>query len=161
MKRHKTLIALLTVLIALICSETIAVYLPGDIRPADAYSDPADYELILMDRDTWELRMNQISDTGYVKQFSGILLYGYGSTRYKGNLEAIYYENQEIMLVTCTDPGWNNNTLSYALHFDASRPNYYFRLVGTYLCFEEAAGNLIYADIVKGTLGGDHVPYHG
>jgi hypothetical protein len=154
--RHRVkFIALAVIAIFVFSSEALAIYLPTDIRPADQYSDPADYTLIFMDRDGWELRMNEVEDTTYAKRFTGILLYGYGSCKYVGDLEAVYYKTEEVLMVTCTDPGWHNYTLSYALH-----RRHYFRMYGNYLYFEQSASNWIYADIVKGKLG-EMEPYHG
>jgi hypothetical protein len=69
------------------------------------------------------------------------------------DLEAVYYSTEQVLLVTCTDPGWHDYTLSYALH-----PRYQWRMYGAYLYFETGTGAGIYADIVKGELDGI-VPY--
>ena len=153
MKHRNWVIALATAAICFFSLPALAAWLPSDIHPADQYSDPADYELILMDRDGWELRMNQVEDTTYTIKFSGILFYGYGSSKYVGELNGIYYKTDDLLLVQCTDPGWNNSTMSYGLH-----GRYDWRMIGVYNYFETGASDSIYADIVKGQLG-DHVPY--
>lgn len=154
MKRHIALIASLAALITLICSDSITAYDSSDIRPANEYSDPADYELIIIDNDGWELRMNTVMETGYTKRYKGILIYGYGGASYTGELRPVYYKLKERLLITCTDSGWHDYTLSYSLQYsdDSTYIDRKYQLSGLYLYFETGSANTIGADIVKGAL---------
>lgn len=154
MIRRKLFFALLTVMIPLIATDTIAVFTADNIRPADEYSDPADYELIIIDKDGWELRMNMVTEKYSVRRYKGILFYRYGSRVGLGNLSAVYYKAKGVLLVSCIDTGWHNATLSYSLQdfggdTDLDRT---WDVSGLYLYLETGIGNTIGADIVKGSL---------
>ncbi len=154
MKRYARLIGFLAVIMVLTGTDAMAVYTSSDIIPANAYSDPADYALILKDNDGWELRMNPVQETGSTRRYKGILIYEYGGSVYVGDLKAVYYRDKGVLLLSCKDTGWHNYTLSYTLQkFDGNTYlDQTWQLSGVYLYYETGTGNTIGVDIVKGSL---------
>ena len=155
MQRILILVALTIILTGLIPAASVSAWTAGDIRPANAQSNPDDYSLIIMDSDKWELRMNLTSESYYVARYKGVLHYNWQNYVYTGNLSASYDKIKKVLLVTAIDAGWGNRTISHALQASATGEKYAgvtWDLMGTYLFLESGYSYRIGADIVKGSL---------
>ena len=159
MKRKVILIALLALLIMpvnLIHTDSVTAYFTSnDIRAADQYSDPDDYQIIIMDSDRWELRMNILRKRTDLIYYYGTLVFRYGNRVSTGELRGIYDVKRGVLLVSAVDERWNGAVISYTLQdFD---DNTYrgknFELSGLYCYLDRTISNRIGADVVKGSLG--------
>jgi len=82
--------------------------------------DRANYEVVILDIDRWEILLNTYRIRRNVESYVGVMWYQSGSFSFKGRATAAYDPILDLITIHALDSGWDRGHITYSMKFDES-----------------------------------------
>ena len=122
----------------------------GSIQKTTGNPNRANYDVVIMDVDRWEICLNLNRSRYHCDSYTGVLWYQAGSFIFEGRATAVYNHQLDMFAVTALDSGWDRGHILYSMQFIEGTNNLY----GSFVYYEyPRRTNGIDAWLIHGQMG--------